>query len=112
LQHGRLRPARGYVNQLGSLSGAPDNPTKFRMKTFDARKPGFDFDVALAFLNDEGFVVIEGLLDTAEVANLRNSVQSILDTQRQSPFDPGEGQPFPGEDALRQSLRQYFATSY
>ena len=35
------------------------------MKTFDARK--LDFEAASTYLNEEGYVVLEGLLDPIEL---------------------------------------------
>lgn len=76
------------------------------MKTFDARK--LDFEAASTYLNEEGYVVLEGLLDPVELEEIKRGVETIFDRQRKEPYDPDDGTTLPDEE----TLRTYFAKTY
>ena len=60
-----------------------------------------DARLVLERLLADGYVVVEGLLDDATTADLRDRVQRLLDDERAHPFDPGRDVPLP--DAEGQS---------
>ncbi len=53
---------------------------------------------ARAQLNENGYVVIEGLLPPATVRDLKARVDALLAHEREHPFEPGDGPPAPGDD--------------
>jgi Phytanoyl-CoA dioxygenase (PhyH) len=50
---------------------------------------------ALDSLLNDGYTVVEGVLDRATTSNLRERVQRLLDHERAHPFDPGPDAPQP-----------------
>jgi hypothetical protein len=53
--------------------------------------PTGDVSSARAQLNEDGFVVLEGLLDPDLVRDLKSRVEPMLTHEREHPFDPGDG---------------------
>ena len=49
-----------------------------------------DARVVLERLRTDGYVVIEGLLDSVTTADFSARVQRLLDAERADPFDPGD----------------------
>ena len=52
-------------------------------------------DQARSELNEHGFVVLEGLIDQATVADLKDRADRIMAYERDHPFDPGDGPALP-----------------
>ncbi len=67
-----------------------------------------DYDSALSHLEDQGYVVIHNVLSPDQLAAARSAVDALFATERESPFDPGEGTPT-AEDA---EIEAYLARSY
>lgn len=66
-------------------------------------------DRARRKLNEDGFVVIEGLLPAATVADLKARADRIMAHERDHPFDPGDGPGLPGDERYCTSLNIFEA---
>ena len=76
------------------------------MSNFDAYN--LDEQAAITHLKEEGYVVIENLLDTNEIGALSKAVDRIFKQERENPFNPSDI----NDDEDDQSLREYLINSY
>ena len=63
-----------------------------------------DLESALGYLNEHGYVVIEGLLGQTELEQVRGEIEDIYAREREAPFDPGDGDETPDDAALEEYL--------
>ena len=76
------------------------------MSNFDAYN--LDEQAAITHLKEQGYVVIENLLDTNEIGVLSKAVDRIFKQEREKPFNPSDI----NDDEDDQSLREYLINSY
>ena len=76
------------------------------MSNFDAYN--LDEQAAITHLKEQGYVVIENLLDTNEIGALSKAVDRIFKQERENPFNPSDI----NDDEDDQSLREYLINSY
>ena len=50
-----------------------------------------DYDAVLSRLEDRGYVVISNVLSPHQVATMRSALDALFTTEREQPFNPGEG---------------------
>ena len=79
---------------------------RYLMSNFDAYN--LDEQAAITHLKEEGYVVIENLLDTNEIGALSKAVDRIFKQEREKPFNPSDI----NDDEDDQSLREYLINSY
>lgn len=63
---------------------------------------------ALAHLQEQGYVVIEGLLAPAETARLAASLADLMQHERVQPFEPGDAPAFANEAADVDAVASYW----
>ena len=76
------------------------------MSNFDAYN--LDEQAAITHLKEQGYVVIENLLDTNEIGVLSKAIDRIFKQEREKPFNPSDI----NDDEDDQSLREYLINSY
>ena len=76
------------------------------MSNFDAYN--LDEQAAITHLKEQGYVVIENLLDTNEIRVLSKAIDRIFKQERKKPFDPSDI----NDDEDDPSLREYLLNSY
>ncbi len=76
------------------------------MSNFDAYN--LDEQAAITHLKEQGYVVIENLLDTNEIRVLSKAIDRIFKQEREKPFDPSDI----NDDEDDPSLREYLLKSY
>jgi hypothetical protein len=63
---------------------------------------------AAEHLIDRGYVILEGILATSELDEIRNAVDELCALERHVPYDPGDGPPAPEDE----SIEEFLAKSY
>ena len=76
------------------------------MSNFDAYN--LDEQAAITHLKEQGYVVIENLLDPNEIGVLSKAIDRIFKQEREKPFDPSDI----NDDEDDPSLREYLLKSY
>lgn len=69
---------------------------------------GFDLAAPIAELADQGYTVIEGMLDECELEEIREALQRVAEDDRKAPYDPGETE-VSADDA---AIEAFLADSY
>lgn len=64
------------------------------MKIFDASNDQHHADAIKNLLN-HGYIVLKGLLSAEQFAGLSANVDQLLASEREQPFDPGDGPALP-----------------
>lgn len=76
------------------------------IKRFDATD--VDAQAAVEYLTEHGYVVIENMLPSEDLAEIRDGVAEIFAGEREKPFDPGDGPSAPQDE----ELDRYIGESY
>ena len=66
---------------------------------------------AIEALAENGYTVIEGLLDQGEIEELREAAERRFERQRTDRYDPGEGPEHPDDEAIEKYVRDMYATA-
>jgi hypothetical protein len=77
------------------------------MRTYDASDLDEQFQ-ALKHLKEHGYVVLTGMLAGTQLDQITSGVEKILESERETPFDPGDGP----ESAEDEAIRSYLSRSY
>ena len=62
-------------------------------------------------LGGDGYVVLEGLLDSDQLTEWRSHIDSLAVQERQAPFLPGDGPVHPGDEEIESYLAESYAVS-
>ena len=78
-----------------------------------ARDPQGRFDLTRISqqLGGEGYVVLEGLLDSSRLTEWRSLIDRLASEERRSPFLPGDGPVHPGDEEIESYLGESYAVS-
>ena len=71
----------------------------------------FDLTTPIAELADQGYTVIEGMLDEHELEEIREALQRVAEDDRKNPFDPGETQASTDDAAIEAFLAKSYSIS-
>ncbi|MFN8008793.1 MAG: phytanoyl-CoA dioxygenase family protein [Terriglobia bacterium] len=80
------------------------------MKTIPVEKLE-DHQTIIEQLSEQGYVVIQGLLNPAELEEIRQVVEDLFAKERESPFDPGDGPSREGDEAIEAFLAESYTIS-
>ena len=72
---------------------------------------GFDLTRMAQQLAGEGYVVLEGLLDSGQLTEWRGLIDRLAAEERRSPFLPGDGPVHPGDEEIESYLAESYAVS-
>ena len=64
-------------------------------------KKAIDLAAAIRHLDQEGYVVLEGILDRTRLQRIRGEVDRLFEQEQRQPFDPGDGPEGPDDDCHR-----------
>ena len=71
----------------------------------------FDLTRIAQELDGEGYVVLEGLLDSDRLREWRSLIDRLAEQERRSPFLPGDGPVHPGDEEIESYLGESYAVS-
>lgn len=71
----------------------------------------FDLTRIAQELGAEGYVVLEGLLDSDRLMEWRGLIDRLAEQERRSPFLPGDGPVHPGDEEIESYLAESYAVS-
>ena len=72
---------------------------------------GSDLPTPIAELTDQGYTVIEGVLDKSELEEVREALDRVAEADRKDPFDPGETEASPEDAAIEKFLGESYPIS-
>ncbi len=62
-------------------------------------------------LHEDGYAVVENVLSSEQVDQLRDTVDRLFEQERQAPFEPDDGPPLEGDDAIEAFLAAGYTAS-
>ncbi|MCY3759174.1 MAG: phytanoyl-CoA dioxygenase family protein [Acidobacteria bacterium] len=74
-------------------------------------KKAIDLEAAIRHLDQEGYVVLEGLLDRKRLQRIRGEVDRLFEQEQRQPFDPGDGPEGPDDDAIQAFISESYTAS-
>ena len=77
----------------------------------DNMKKAIHLDQAIRHLDQQGYVVLEGILDRNRLQRIRGEVDRLFEQERQRPFDPGDGPGEPDDDAIEAFISESYTAS-
>ena len=92
------------------MPAVPHTRTRSNLKVTSEMTSNVDVDQHLHELNENGYTVVEGLLDEAEVQELQARMDHEIQRQRHDPGDPGDGPAHPDDDQIEAYLRKSYPT--
>ena len=70
-----------------------------------------DLEAAIRHLDQQGYVVLEGILDRKRLQRIRGEVDRLFEQERQRPFDPGDGPAGPDDAAIEAFVSESYTAS-
>ena len=70
-----------------------------------------DLETAIQHLDQQGYVVLEGILDQKQLQQIRDEVEQLFEQERQQPFDPGDGPPGSEDAAIQAFISENYTAS-
>ena len=70
-----------------------------------------DLEGAIRHLDQQGYVVLEGVLDRKRLQRIQGEVDRLFEQERQRPFDPGDGPVGPDDDAIEAFISDNYTAS-
>ena len=70
--------------------------------------PAPDLDATLEHLSDQGYAVVENVLNKRQLEEIRTVIDELMAKERETPFEPEDGPPS-SDDA---AIEKFFTDSY
>ena len=102
---------QGIPGSPGHATGNESIPAPIPNRFGGNMKKAIDIEAAIRHLDQEGYVVLEGILDGKRLQRIRGEVDRLFEQEQRQPFDPGDGPEGPEDDAIEAFISESYTAS-